>query len=180
MSDLERGLARLQACAIGAGSGRDAENVVLYEDQGKRRVGALLSAVNGLKALQSAAECFDGVRGQLRSKLLLRLVTPGQLFPDMGAALEAIDGIDWETAAESGRVVPLAAGVDAAYDAAQEECAASERALKECLREAKTEVASSVQYTSANKDTHLLEVPEHLVKKHYNLRDPPSGTGTGM
>lgn len=37
--------------------------------------------------------------------------------------------------------------------------------VQECLREAKTEVASSVQYTSANKDTHLLEVPEHLVKK---------------
>jgi hypothetical protein len=49
MADLERGLARLQACGIGAGSGRDADNVVLYEDQGKRRVGALLSAINGLK-----------------------------------------------------------------------------------------------------------------------------------
>lgn len=48
VGDLERSIARLQA----AGTGRDADNVVLYEDAAKRRVTALASVLQGLQSLQ--------------------------------------------------------------------------------------------------------------------------------
>lgn len=51
MGDLERLLARITASS-GVGYGRDAENVVLYEDAAKRRLLALHSAICALQALK--------------------------------------------------------------------------------------------------------------------------------
>ena len=48
VGDIQRSLARLQA----SGTGRDADNVILYEDAAKRRVSALASALRGLQSLQ--------------------------------------------------------------------------------------------------------------------------------
>ena len=49
ISDLERALARLQASTVSGAVGREAGNVVLYEDMGKRRVKALVSAIRDLQ-----------------------------------------------------------------------------------------------------------------------------------
>lgn len=130
MADLERGLARLQGISCGASSGRDAANVVLYEDQGKRRVASMVTVLKGLRvsqatkhvcllplglncqvliiqALQDAIECFDGVRPDLQSALLRRLVTPGEIFPDMADELRALEeSTDWDSAMTSGKVLP--------------------------------------------------------------------------
>jgi DNA mismatch repair protein MSH6 len=49
ISDLERAVARLHASTVSGAEGRDAHNVVLYEDAKKRRVRALTSAIRDLK-----------------------------------------------------------------------------------------------------------------------------------
>lgn len=51
MSDLERSLTRLSAAVAdgGGGIGREAAHVVLYEDNAKRRVKALVGAVRDLQ-----------------------------------------------------------------------------------------------------------------------------------
>jgi hypothetical protein len=49
ISDLERAIARLHASTVAGASGRDAANVVLYEDAGRRKVAALLAALKDLR-----------------------------------------------------------------------------------------------------------------------------------
>lgn len=70
-SDLERCIARLGASVAGragssngsegSGFGREAANVVLYEDVVKKRVKVLVSAMKDLGALQEALEAFSKV-----------------------------------------------------------------------------------------------------------------------
>lgn len=70
-SDLERCIARLGA-SVGCrnsgaqggdagGFGREAANVVLYEDVVKKRVKVLVNAMKDLRALQEALEAFSKV-----------------------------------------------------------------------------------------------------------------------
>jgi hypothetical protein len=49
ISDLERALARLHASTVAGASGRDASNVVLYEDAAKRKVAALVGVLRDLQ-----------------------------------------------------------------------------------------------------------------------------------
>ena len=63
VGDLERSIARLQA----AGTGRDADNVVLYEDVAKRRVTALASFLQGLQSLQVFSAVFQSDAGTISS-----------------------------------------------------------------------------------------------------------------
>ena len=51
-------------------------------------------------------------------------------------------------------------GIDAAFDEAESAVDEAEDNLKAYLKDVKSEVSSSIKYASANKDTHLLEVPE--------------------
>jgi hypothetical protein len=60
VGDLERSLSRLHALGVGGGTGRDAANVVLYEDAAKRRVGQLVAAMRGLRTLQDAVDQLAG------------------------------------------------------------------------------------------------------------------------
>jgi len=179
MADLERGLARLQSVSFGASSGRDAANVVLYEDQGKRRVASMVTVIQGLKALKDAAECFDGVRSKLNSRLLLRLVTPGEGFPDMAAALKELEeATDWQEAMENGQIVPAHEGVSSEYDEAQRLQKEASQALQAYLSEVKKEVSSSISFTSSHKETHLLEIPEakaNKVPREWELRGQRKG-----
>lgn len=47
------------------------------------------------------------MQGTLSSELLLRVVTPGELFPDMRAALAEMQSVtDWAEAEATGRVEP--------------------------------------------------------------------------
>ena len=62
VGDLERSIARLQS----AGTGRDADHVILYEDAAKRRVAVLVSVLRGLQSLQvrqPRSLCPDYLKG---------------------------------------------------------------------------------------------------------------------
>lgn len=68
-SDLERCISRMAAsvggCAAAAGNGgfgREAANVVLYEDVARRRVRVLVGAMRDLRALRDALAAFTQVR----------------------------------------------------------------------------------------------------------------------
>ena len=162
VSDLERALARLGATGAGVGCARDAAKVVLYEDVSKKRVLAFIGTLKALKKVQQAIAAFSSCSSDISSSYLLDLVTPGRgRFSDMQAALDEMEAAaDWEEAEASGRVVP-AAGVDAEYDAAVAGVATAEEALGEYLQELKAELGSrDVRYTSLNKDSHVIEVPE--------------------
>jgi DNA mismatch repair protein MSH6 len=160
VADLERALARLGAAGAGVGSLRDAPRVVLYEDVSKKRVHAFLGALKALERVRKAAAAFSGAA--ITSPLLKGLVTPGEgRFPDMEAALaEMRDAADWEDAEATGRVVP-AAGVDAAYDAAEAAVTEAEEALATHLDALKEELGCrNVKYASLNKESHVIEVLE--------------------
>lgn len=107
MGDLERSLARLHAAGLGGGMGRDAMKVVLYEDNAKRRVAAMLAGLRGLQTLNQAIKGFQPLLPDLASSLLQQLLTPGRGFPELDAPLEALEGAtDWQEAATSGRAIP--------------------------------------------------------------------------
>ena len=72
--DLERAVSRLVGAA--GGRGRDAANVVLYEDAARERLRAFLSCLEGIQAAVDATNAFDEVKERLRSPALLGLVAP--------------------------------------------------------------------------------------------------------
>ncbi len=107
VGDLERSLARLNAAGLGGGMGRDAMKVVLYEDNAKRRVAAMIAGLRGLQTLNKAFKGFQAVLPTLASGLLQQLLTPGRGFPELDGPLEALEGAtDWHEAAASGRATP--------------------------------------------------------------------------
>ncbi len=107
VGDLERSLARLHAAGLGGGMGRDAMKVVLYEDNAKRRVAAMIAGLRGLQTLNDAIKGFQPVLPKLASSLLQQLLTPGKGFPELDGPLDALEGAtDWEEAAACGRATP--------------------------------------------------------------------------
>ena len=107
VGDLERSLARLNAAGLGGGMGRDAMKVVLYEDNAKRRVAAMIAGLRGLQTLNEAFKGFHAVLPALASGLLQQLLTPGKGFPELDGRLEVLEGAtDWHEAATSGRATP--------------------------------------------------------------------------
>eukprot|EP00878_Enallax_costatus_P014342 GHUV01015002.1.p1 GENE.GHUV01015002.1~~GHUV01015002.1.p1 ORF type:complete len:1085 (+),score=444.50 GHUV01015002.1:267-3521(+) len=135
-SDLERCIARLgasvagRACSNngseGSGFGREAANVVLYEDVVKKRVKVLVSAMKDLRALQEALEAFS--KASLHSELLVAL-TEASRWSDFETKLDELQqAAEWDRAEREGVVRPSKAGVDPAYDEAK---AAVEQADKE-------------------------------------------------
>lgn len=115
VGDLERSLARLHAAGLGGGMGRDAMKVVLYEDNAKRRVAAMIAGLRGLQTLNHAIKAFQPVLPTLASSLLQELLTPGKGFPELDGPLAALDGAtDWQEAAASGRATPKPVSTSAA------------------------------------------------------------------
>ena len=109
LGDLERSLARLNAAGVGGGMGRDALQVVLYEDNAKRRVAAMIAGLRGLQALNAAVKGFQSVLhdDNATGSLLQQLLTPGRGFPELDGPLEALErATDWQEAASSGRAIP--------------------------------------------------------------------------
>ncbi|GLC55756.1 hypothetical protein PLESTB_001025500 [Pleodorina starrii] len=166
VSDLERAVARLHASTVSGASGRDASNVVLYEDAGKRRVAALTAALKDLRAAHGALAKLRealggrGASGGGGSALLRRIVVDRCRPAEVSAALEALEGAtDWKEAASTGRAVPEQ-GVDEEYDAVGEAVEAVERKMKEYLKEVRQRFGHEIELVSVNKDSHLLEVPE--------------------
>eukprot|EP00877_Chromochloris_zofingiensis_P003836 jgi/Chrzof1/13453/Cz07g33220.t1 len=161
MSDLERSLTRLSAAVAdgGGGIGREAAHVVLYEDNAKRRVKALVGAVRDLQALARALKCFQKCDG-LKSELLLALIDPTR-WADMDSSLQELsDAADWGEAETSGRVVP-SKGADEGFDAACEAVQAAEQALQEYLQHIRKQFrCRDISYITLNKESHVLEVPD--------------------
>ena len=87
--------------------GRDAMKVVLYEDNAKRRVGAMIAGLRGLQTLNTAVKGFAALLPGIWSSLLRELLTPGQGFPELDGPLGDLEGAtDWQEAAASGRAIP--------------------------------------------------------------------------
>ncbi|EFJ45822.1 hypothetical protein VOLCADRAFT_105835 [Volvox carteri f. nagariensis] len=174
VSDLERAVARLHASTVSGASGRDAANVVLYEDAGKRRVAALTSVLKDLRAAHGALsrlrEAMQGGGGG--SELLRRIVFDRCRPAEVSSALEALEGAtDWKEAAATGRAVPEqvagvgVGGVDEEYDAAMEAVDTVERKMQDYLKELRQRFGRDVNLVSVNKDSHLVEVPDSVAGK---------------
>ena len=107
LGDLERSLARLHAAGVGGGMGRDAMQVVLYEDNAKRRVAAMIAGLRGLQSLNAAVKGFQSLLDDMAGSLLQQLLTPGRGFPELDGPLEALErATDWHEAASTGRAIP--------------------------------------------------------------------------
>jgi DNA mismatch repair protein MSH6 len=179
--DLERCASRLVGQS--GGRGRDAANVVLYEDAARAKLQGFLRALEGAKSVRDACGAFDGVRSRIQSEALSALVTEGGDVIESGDAALACGGastpelsehlafferaFDWEKARESGRIEPKP-GADEAVDAADDRVNAADEALDEWLNATRRKLGASmkdVNLVSANKDTHLCEVSDKLAGK---------------
>ena len=201
--DLERVVSRL--VGVSGGRGRDAQNVVLYEDAQRERLKGFLHALEGMKAAQGMTRAFDEIRGRLQSPALRLLVTQNGEGADSVDALDALDAMDvddnsaspsiapadlasvggvsmpsldeelgffqsafdWETAKANGRIAPKP-GADLAVDAADDRLSAADEALQKWLQDARQLLGGSrdsATFASANKDTHLVEVPDRLASR---------------
>jgi DNA mismatch repair protein MSH6 len=177
--DLERGAARLASLA--GGRGRNACHVVLYEDNGRKKLNTLLACLRGAKAVVAAAAAFDAVRGDISSGLLSRLVIPqpaaagsvsdasGEVaMPCLGAILaEFQSAFDWDKAEKDGRVTLTDASSDPALGVALASVDAAHAALQEWLTTQRKMLGASgeVCFVSSGKDTHQLEVPDRLASR---------------
>ena len=175
--DLERVVSRLVGAA--GGRGRDAANVVLYEDAARARLHGFLAALEGMRAAKEVTDVFDGVRARITSPALLALVTQGSeadaegatggaAMPELAEPLAFFEGaFDWNAARASGRVEPKP-GADPNVDAADDRLETADDALNSWLADARKTLGggkSEVCFVSANKDTHLVEVPDRLAAR---------------
>ncbi|KAL0028206.1 hypothetical protein WJX79_001719 [Trebouxia sp. C0005] len=166
VGDLERSLARLNAAGLGGGMGRDAMKVVLYEDNAKRRVAAMIAGLRGLQTLNEAFKGFQAVLPALASGLLQQLLTPGKGLPELDGPLDALErATDWHEAAASGRAIPRP-GVDKEYDDAEGRVKDKEADLAEYLDQIREQLGAGrdLCYVTVNKDVNLLEIPQALQK----------------
>lgn len=84
--DIERSVVRLAAAAVGA-LGRDAPEVVLYEDTSRRKVKAVTTLLSGLQSVHTAVEAVQAA--ECKSEELKTLCSWGQGMPDFREALKA-------------------------------------------------------------------------------------------
>ena len=182
LPDLERLLARLQSALVGGG--RNASNVVLYEDEGRRRVTLLVSALRGIDALASsllddvnhaARDDDDDASGRAAAapsprpsssspQLLLDRILDPHFWRRAQDAASALD-FDWAAAESAGRITPRA-GADDAHDEAVAAVSSAEQALHAYLEDVREIVRNrSVHYASVGKDSHLLSVPDVALKR---------------
>ena len=92
----------------------------------------------------------------------------GVSMPSLDATLGFFErAFDWDAARASGRVEPKP-GADAAVDAADARLAAADEALDAWLSGARATLGGgrdAAAFASANKDTHLVEVPDRLASR---------------
>ncbi|PNW83581.1 hypothetical protein CHLRE_05g235750v5 [Chlamydomonas reinhardtii] len=94
VSDLERAITRLHASTVEGGSGRDAANVVLYEDAAKRKVAALTGALKDLRSAHTAlGKLRDALAraggGEGGGSMLLRRIVVDREWDEVGAWVPA-------------------------------------------------------------------------------------------
>jgi len=179
--DAERAVSRVVGSS--AGKGRGASHVVLYEDAARARLNDFLAALEGARAVRDAtrvlASCIEACE---QSDVIRALCVAGDsaatqddvfaavggvALPDLSALDEMEAAFDWNAAKTSGRIEP-ARGVDADLDAAEDRLAAADDALASWLERARVDLGghkTEVCFVNANKDTHLVEVPDRLASK---------------
>lgn len=172
---------RLLACifASSEANGRNANKVVLYEDASKKQLQEFISALRGCELMIQSIASFGGNLGNVESRLLHHLFTPGAGIPDVSSILRHFkDAFDWEEADNSGRIIPRE-GADVEYDAACQKLNSIESDLRKHLKEQHKLLGdASISYVTVGKDTYLLEVPEslsHSIPKEYELRSSKKG-----
>ncbi|CAI7834354.1 unnamed protein product, partial [Closterium sp. NIES-53] len=142
--------------------GRNASQVVLYENVALARVREFTSALRGCQALLAAAHAFAPLLPRLSSSLLRNLLSPAApgrggrggeggeggkgeggargvrkgTFPPIESRLRGFErAFDWVQADACGRIVPSSPGVDKAYDSAAARVRAVEAELQQHLEE---------------------------------------------
>jgi DNA mismatch repair protein MSH6 len=94
--------------------------------------------------------------------------TGGVSMPSLDETLAFFErAFDWDAARASGRIEPKP-GADPAVDAADERLSLADEALETWLRAARSILGGgrdSCSFVSANKDTHLVEVPDRLASR---------------
>ena len=187
--DAERAISRVVGSS--GEKGRSASHVVLYEDAARAKLNDFLAALEGIRAVRDAtkaiAACVDACEKSdvLRALCIVNdaaatredvfTAVGGVAMPDLSALDEMESAFDWNAAKSSGRIEP-AQGVDADLDAAEEQLTAADADLASWLEEARGELGghkTEVCFVNANKDTHLVEVPDRLASKvpHHWVRE---------
>ncbi|XP_008451484.1 DNA mismatch repair protein MSH6 isoform X2 [Cucumis melo] len=177
LPDMERLLARIFSNS--EANGRNAKNVVLYEDAAKKQLQEFISALRGCELMLQACSSLHVILPSVESRRLNCLLTPGEGLPDLHSVLSHFkDAFDWVEANSSGRVIPRE-GVDVEYDSACEKIKEIQSSLTKHLKEQRKLLGdTSITYVTVGKETHLLEVPESLqgnIPQTYELRSSKKG-----
>ncbi|KGN45011.1 DNA mismatch repair protein MSH6 [Cucumis sativus] len=177
LPDMERLLARIFSNS--EANGRNAINVVLYEDAAKKQLQEFISALRGCELMLQACSSLRVILPNVKSRRLDCLLTPGEGLPDLHSVLSHFkDAFDWVEANSSGRVIPRE-GVDVEYDSACEKIREIQSSLTKHLKEQRKLLGdTSITYVTVGKETHLLEVPESLqgnIPQTYELRSSKKG-----
>ncbi|KAG6593236.1 DNA mismatch repair protein MSH6, partial [Cucurbita argyrosperma subsp. sororia] len=177
LTDMERLLARIFASS--EANGRNATNVVLYEDAAKRQLQEFISALRGCELMLQACSSLRVILENVESRRLDCLLTPGEGLPDLQSVLSHFkDAFDWGEANSSGRIIPHE-GVDVEYDSASKKIKEIQSDLTKHLKEQRKLLGdTSITYVTVGKETHLLEVPESLqgsIPQNYELRSSKKG-----
>lgn len=177
LPDMERILARIFANS--EANGRNAKNVVLYEDAAKKQLQEFISALRGCELMLQACSSLRVILSNVESSRLNCLLTPGEGLPDLHSVLSHFkDAFDWVEANSSGRIIPRE-GVDMEFDSACEKIKEIQSSLTKHLKEQRKLLGdTSITYVTVGKETHLLEVPESLqgnIPQSYELRSSKKG-----
>uniref|UniRef100_A0A182VWN4 DNA mismatch repair protein n=1 Tax=Anopheles minimus TaxID=112268 RepID=A0A182VWN4_9DIPT len=180
LPDMERHLAQIHGFGL-ALNNHPARRAILYEEHvyGKKKMRDFIATLKGFQSLLALPRMFAGVS----SKLLVRLTqkptsNPSGAFPSMEKQIEFFENsFDHENALKSGSIVPEK-GLDAEYDAIEQEIKDLNDELEEYLVKQGKFFGCTVKYFGNDKKRFQLEVPEARAKKatsDYTLE----GTKTG-
>nr|XP_043621145.1 DNA mismatch repair protein MSH6 isoform X2 [Erigeron canadensis] len=177
LPDMERLLARIFSCS--EANGRNSGKVVLYEDAGKKQLQEFITVLSGCDLVINACSSLHAILENTDSRLLHRLLTPGEHLPDVSAVFRQFkDAFDWTEAKNSGRIIPRE-GADKVYDMACKTVADIELSLKKHLKEQRELLEDpSINYVTVGKESYLLEVPESLcgsLPRDYELQSSKKG-----
>ncbi|XP_055546484.1 probable DNA mismatch repair protein Msh6 [Wyeomyia smithii] len=167
LPDLERLLAQIHTFGNADRSKNHPDGrAILYEEQtyGKKKIHDFITTLRGFDALSKLPEMFSGVS----SRLLIRLTQTekeGGIFPDMAKKIRFFEeSFDHEKALKDGVIAP-ARGLDAEYDAVEQEIADILNELEEYKRAQEKHFGCSVTYFGSDKKRFQLEIPESASKR---------------
>ncbi|XP_059613842.1 probable DNA mismatch repair protein Msh6 [Phlebotomus argentipes] len=165
LSDLERQLAQIHSFSS-CGRFRDHPDsrAILYEETqySKKKIQDFIFVLNGFKSLLRLPE----IAAKCSSELLISLTqnSPVGSFPDFSEILDFFQkSFDHEVALKSGFIAPER-GVDAEYDAIENEITDIETELKEYVKVQEKYFNCKIS-VGANKSRFQLEIPEAYAKK---------------